>query len=48
MTDYVLLKNGVPVEGADIVYAAESVIELFNTGFKLEDGEAFVIVGATQ
>jgi len=38
--DYILTKNGKPVE-EDVIYAAESVIELINGGFKLEDGEKF-------
>jgi len=38
--DYILTKNGKPVE-EDVIYAAESVIELINDGFKLEDGEKF-------
>jgi hydrogenase maturation factor len=40
-TDYVLTHNGIPVESLDVIYASESVIELFNEGFKLEEGEAF-------
>lgn len=41
-TDYVLLRNGEPVEGMDVRYCHSSVIELFNDGFRLEDDEAFV------
>ena len=40
-TDYVLFKDNKPVESLDIIYATESVIELFNDGFKLEVGEEF-------
>ena len=40
-TDYVLTRNDLPVESLDIIYATESVIELFNDGFKLEVGEEF-------
>ena len=40
-TDYVLTRNDLPVESLDIIYASESVIELFNDGFKLEVGEEF-------
>jgi hypothetical protein len=38
--DYILTKNGIPIE-KDVIYAAESVIELINDGFKLEEGEKF-------
>ena len=41
-TDYVLFKDNKPVESLDIIYASESVIELFNDGFKLEQGEGFI------
>ena len=40
-TDYVFTRNGLPVESLDIIYAVESVIELFNDGFKLEENEEF-------
>ena len=40
-TDYVITRNGLPVESLDIIYAGESVIELFNDGFKLEADEEF-------
>jgi len=40
-TDHVLTRNGIPVESLDVIYASESVIELFNDGFQLEEGEAF-------
>ena len=41
-TDYVLLSNGEPKEDLCIIYSAQSVIDLFNTGFSLEQGEQFV------
>ena len=41
-TDYVLLKNGEPVEGLDVRYDQSSVIDLFDSGFVLEEGERFV------
>jgi hypothetical protein len=41
-TDYVLFKDNKPVESLDIIYASESVIDLFNDGFKLEQGEGFI------
>ena len=41
-TDYVLFKDNKPVGSLDIIYASESVIELFNDGFKLEQGEEFI------
>lgn len=41
--DYILVKDGVPVETPDIIYAAESVIELFNGGFTLKNGETFEV-----
>lgn len=40
--DYVLLKDGEPVEALDVIYHHSSVIDLFNNGFRLEDDEAFV------
>lgn len=40
--DYVLIKDGKPVEALDVIYDESSVIELFNEGFRLEDDEAFV------
>jgi hypothetical protein len=40
-TDYVLTRNGKPSEWLDVIYASETVIELFNDGFQLEEGEAF-------
>ena len=41
-TDYVLFKDNKPVGSLDRIYASESVIELFNDGFKLEQGEGFI------
>ena len=40
--DYVLMKDGKPVEALTVIYHHSSVIRLFNTEFILEDGEAFV------
>jgi hypothetical protein len=40
-TDYVFTCDGIPTEGLDVIYASESVIELYNEGFKLEEGQAF-------
>jgi phage gp29-like protein len=52
MPDYVLMqnveKNRMPnaqsetVEPTDMVYAAESIVELINDGFRLLEGEQFV------
>ena len=41
-TDYVLFKNGKPLETLDTIYAKESMEELFEDGFKLEEGEEFI------
>ena len=41
-TDYVLFKNGKPLETLDIIYAKESIEELFEDGFELEEGEEFI------
>ena len=41
-TDYVLFKNGNPLETLDIIYAKESMEELFEDGFKLEAAEEFI------
>ena len=41
-TDYVLFKDNKPVEGLHIIYAKESVEDLFEAGFKLEEGEKFI------
>ena len=41
--DYVLLKNGKPLESLDVIYHYTSVIEHFNDyEFNLENGEEFV------
>lgn len=40
--DYVLIKDGKPVEAMNVIYHHSTVIRLFNTEFMLEDGEAFV------
>lgn len=41
MKDYILVRKGIPVE-QDVIYAAESVVDLFNGGFYLEDDEQFI------
>ena len=41
-TDFVLFKNGEPVESLDTIYAKESMQELLDDGFELEDGEEFI------
>ena len=41
-TDFVLLKNGEPMEGLDIIYVQSSIDELYECGFKLQEGEQFV------
>ncbi len=41
-TDYVLFKDNKPIEPLDIIYAEQSVKDLFEEGFKLEDGEQFI------
>ena len=41
-TDFVLLKDGQPLESLDIIYNESSVKELFEDGFELEEGEEFV------
>jgi hypothetical protein len=42
-TDYVLFKNGKPLESLDIIYSGQSSIqELYDDGFKLEKGEEFI------
>jgi hypothetical protein len=45
-TDYVLFKDGNPVEPLDVVYAFESMQELLDDGFELEDSEAFISMTA--
>lgn len=43
-TDYVLFDvvEKKSIEGFDTIYSAESVIDLFNEGFRLESNEKFV------
>ena len=41
-TDYVLFNDNKPVESLDVIYSSESIIDLFNDGFKLERGESFI------
>ncbi|MGA0119817.1 MAG: hypothetical protein ACO3HJ_00015 [Methylophilaceae bacterium] len=43
-TDYVLYNvvEQKPIEGFDTIYAMESIIELFNDGFFLQENEKFV------
>ena len=41
-TDFVLLKNGKPMESLDIIYAKESVEESIANGLILKEGEEFV------
>ena len=41
-TDYVIIKDGVPISDFDIVYHYTSIIELFNDGFNLEEGEEII------
>ena len=41
-TDYVLLKEGKPLEELNVIYHYSSVVELFNDGFILNKGEEFV------
>ena len=41
-TDYVLFKDGKPLESLDIIYGISSMQELLDDGFKLEEGEEFI------
>lgn len=41
-TDFVLLRNGKPMESLDIIYSQESVEETLANGFILKEGEEFV------
>ena len=41
-TDYVLFKDGKPLESLDIIYGIASMQELLDDGFKLEEGEEFI------
>jgi len=45
-TDFVLLKNGEPMEGVDIIYDQGFIDELYEHGFKLHEGEEFVAMTA--
>lgn len=40
--DYVLFKNGKPIEPLDIIYAKESMQQLLADGFELKNGESFI------
>jgi len=41
-TDYVLMKSGKPVEDYDMIYHHTTIVEMFNNGFKLGEGEYFL------
>ena len=41
-TDYVLMKGGKPVEDYDMIYHHTTIVEMFNNGFKLGEGEYFL------
>jgi hypothetical protein len=41
-TDYVLFKEGKPVEPLNIIYCKESMQQLLEEGFKLKEGEQFI------
>ena len=41
-SDFVIVKDSKPIENYNIVYHYTAVIELFNTGFKLNEGEKFI------
>jgi hypothetical protein len=41
-TDYVLMKNGKPVEDYDMIYHHTTIVEMVNNGFKLGEGEYFL------
>ena len=41
-TDYVLMKDGKPVEDYDMIYHHTTIVEMFNNGFKLGEGEYFL------
>ena len=42
MKDYILVRNKIPVESEDVIYSAESVVELLNDGFYLAKDERFI------
>ena len=37
-TDYVLMKDGKPVEDYDMIYHHTTIVEMINNGFKLGEG----------
>ena len=41
-TDYVLMKDGKPVEDYDMIYHHTTIVEMINNGFKLVEGEYFL------
>lgn len=41
-TDYVLMKDGKPLEDFDMIYHHSTIVEMFNNGFKLGEGEYFL------
>ena len=41
-TDYVLMKDGKPVEEYDMIYHHTTIVEMVNNGFKLSEGEYFL------
>ena len=41
-TDYVIIKDGVPIHPFDVVYHYTSIIEMVNDGFVISDGEEIV------
>ena len=41
-TDYVLMKDGKPVEDDDMIYHHTTIVEMINNGFKLGEGEYFL------
>jgi hypothetical protein len=41
-TDYVLMKDGKPVEDYDMIYHYTTIVEMLNNGFKLGEGEYFL------
>ena len=41
-TDYVLMKDGKPVEEYDMIYHHTTIVEMINNGFKLGEGKYFL------
>ena len=41
-TDYVIIKDGVPIDPFDVIYHYTSIIEMVNDGFAISDGEEIV------